>query len=206
MVKKVKKKKIIKIKPVKSKIKKIKVIKNSDKIKVIKKDSGLEESMKELEEDIDENKFVEFLQPSTKPTSTVLEKVQDAPQQIIRLEQDVSGVSSSEEVEEKKLDYSTNSSGANYDLRNEETENQGTGYQPNEIAGQPGRIDMENVGRDLRPAIRGVSPVNQEFQTTKNEEYVTQPKQLEKPSNSPHEQRKTEAQELESRMKKYEIR
>ena len=204
MAKKVKKRRIKK-KPSKKKIKDLPISKK--KILEVKHDeSRLEESMEEVEEGLDEDKFVEFLQSSTRSTAPVLEKVADAPQQVIRLEQDVSGVSSSEDVEEKKLDYSINSSKSNYDLRNEETENQGTNYQLSEIAGQPGRIDMENVGRDLRPAIRGVSPVNQEFQTTKSEEYVAQPRQLEKPSNSPHEQRKTEAQELESRMKKYEIR
>ena len=204
MTKKVKKRKIKK-KSFKKQIKDLPISKK--KVEELKEDkSGSEESMEEVEEGLDEDKFVEFLQSSTRSTAPVLEKVADAPQQVIRLEQDVSGVSSSEDVEEKKLDYSINSSKSNYDLRNEETENQGTNYQLSEIAGQPGRIDMENVGKDLHPAIREATPINPEFQRTESAEYVEAPRQLKRTTSSPLEQRKTEAQELESRMKKYEIR
>jgi|TARA_Y100000034_G_scaffold9386_1_gene10062 hypothetical protein len=206
MTKKVKKgeirKKKVTIKPIQKKIK-IKIIKSSDKIKELKRDkSGLKESIEELEEDFNENKFIGFLQPSTKSTTPVLERVADAPQQAIRLEQDIADVSTSEKTEENKLNYVMNSNESNYALRRE-----GTGYQSNEIATQPERINTETAGRNLRPAIRDADTINPGFQRTKSVEYVKQPGQLERTTpTSPHEQRKTEAHELESRMEKYESR
>jgi len=206
MAKKVKKgeirKKKITIKPIKKKIK-IKIIKSSDKIKELKRDkSGLKESIEEFEEDFNENKFVEFLQPSTKSTAPVLERVANAPQQVIRLEQDIADVSTSEKTEENKLNYVTNSNESTYALRRE-----GTGYQSNVVATQPERINAETAGRNLRPAIRDADTINPEFQRTESVEYVKQPGQLERTTpTSSHEQRKTEAYELESRMEKYESR
>lgn len=89
--------------------KKIKAIKSLDKVEELKKDkSGLEESMEELEEDFDENKFVEFLQPSTESTSPVLEKVASA-DDLANLEQGLAVVQSSGsgEKEQENINYST---------------------------------------------------------------------------------------------------
>ena len=202
MVKKRKKK--IKIKSFK---KKIKAINNSKKIIKVKSDeSKLEESMEELRESFDKNKFAEFLQPSTKSISPVLEKVADASEQIIPLEQSVSNLIS-DNSKDNQPDYIANSDNSNYNAGREETENQGDNYQSNGIAIQPEKINIETAGRNLGPAVREAPTISPEFQRTENIEYVKPSGQLERINpNSSLEQRKTEAQELESRMKKYEIR
>ena len=54
------------------------VARDSEVNKLKKDKAGLEESMEELEDDLDENKFAGFLKPLTESTSPVLEKVASA--------------------------------------------------------------------------------------------------------------------------------
>lgn len=180
------------------------------KKKIVKaeyKELKLEEPLGKLEENIDENKFVEFLQANVK-FSPVLKKVADVPRQAIPLEQGVANVVP-KNSKDNQPKYIVNSSESNYVVGGEETENQGVDYQLNQISAQPERINAETAGRDLHPLIRPAVPIRQEFSGTarKNSDYVVSPEQLERITPfSSLEKRKTEAQELESRMKKYEIR
>ena len=99
--KKVTKKKKSVIKEVKGKVK-IKEIKSSEKIKEIHDESELEE-ITELENEFEENKFLELLQ--TNSNSPVLEKIANV-EDITSLEKELGSVQTPKSGERDNLDYS----------------------------------------------------------------------------------------------------
>ena len=86
----------------------------------------LEEEIKETEEDIEDNKFVEFLQISTEPNPPVLEKIQHS-QEIATLEQNIISTPISQD-EKTQSDYAIDLNKPDYLEKNIETEQE---YQTN---------------------------------------------------------------------------
>jgi len=83
-------------------------------------ESGLEEEIEEEEETIDNQRFVEFLQPSTKTTSPVLERVETPQGEAPDLEQGISGVIGSKKEKEDERKYETISTSEDYQSVGEE--------------------------------------------------------------------------------------
>ncbi len=109
-------------------------------------ESELEEEIEETEENIDNNKFVEFLQISTEPGAPVLKKIQNA-QEIATLEQDIISTPISKE-EKIQTDYTPALNKPDYSEPNTETEQK---YQTNF---SPPVLEPVKISRELQ---------NQEF-------------------------------------------
>ena len=119
----------------------------------------LEEEIKETEEEIDDNKFVEFLQISTEPNAPVLNKMENS-QEIETLEQNIISTIISEK-EKTKNDYSIVPNTSDYSEQNIETEQE---YQTNS---SPQELEPIKVSKELRSqqlldpmAGRRISPQN----------------------------------------------
>jgi len=134
------------------------------------------------EETIDDNEFREFIQPSTQEfinmLSPVLEKV-EIPQQE-SLEQDVSSISTSTEKEdETPTKYDTGYIEPNYEnIKRESIKDE------NLLIKRPVPVNIEMVGRDLRPQIEQNFQINPEIQELRKsqgkleEDYIAKAEKL----------------------------
>jgi len=127
------------------------------------KESELEEEIEETEKNIDENKFIEFLQISTKPSAPVLEKIQNA-QEISTLEQDI--ISSPTHKEERiQIDYESSLNKPDYSEQNIEKEKKyQTNFSPPVLT--PVNISKELSNQEFIDPLAGkmISPQNDQNQ------------------------------------------
>jgi len=129
-------------------------------------ESGLEEEIEEEEETIDNQRFVEFLQPSTKTASPILERVETPQTEVPDLEQGVSEVIGFGKENEDEIKYKTISAGEDYQSVGEElkrVEDEGLLIKP--IT----RTSLETAGRDLRPPVEQHFVINPELQELRRE-------------------------------------
>ncbi len=165
------------------------------KEKEVKESSELEKEIEETEsqetnevlekiseETIDDNEFREFIQPSTQEfiniLSPFLEKV-ETPQQE-SLEQDVASISTStEKKDETPTKYDTGYIEPNYEsIKRESIKDE------NLLIKRPVPVNIEMVGRDLRPQIEQNFQINPEIQELRKsqgkleEDYIVKSEKL----------------------------
>ncbi|MFH1801460.1 MAG: hypothetical protein ABH804_01345 [archaeon] len=161
-------------------------------------EEDLEELLKELDSNIDENRFIEILNLSKKSTAPVLEEITgaQAPSPVF--------FRTKGEAEEERDEISYEPKGYN---AGEERK-----YEVNGIATtqqEVRRIDFQTVGTDIRnPHLTEISPSQQWFQKTKSSddyqanikpERISEAKPFDKPA--------SESDRLsEAKHKKYEVR
>ena len=151
-----------------------------------KEESGLEEEIEEEEETIDNQRFVEFLQPSTKTTAPVLKRVETPQEEVPDLEQGVSAVVEPRAKKEDERKYETISPNEDYQSVGEELKrvaDEGLLIRP--IT----RTSLETAGRDLRPPVEQHFVINPELQELRREigasekDYVVKAGKLDKSEN-----------------------
>lgn len=129
-------------------------------------ESGLEEELEEEEETIDNQRFVEFLQPSIETTAPVLERVETPQEEIPDLEQGVSTavMPKEERADEKK--YETIGPTEDYKSVGEELKR----VADERLLIKPiTRTSLETAGRDLRPPVEQHFVINPELQELRKE-------------------------------------
>jgi len=123
------------------------------------KESELEEEIGETEKNIDENKFIEFLQISTEPSAPVLKKIQDAPE-IATLEQDIISTPTHKE-ERTQTNYEISLNKPDYPEQDTKTEQKyQTNFSPPVLT--PANISEELPSQEFIDPLAGkmISPQN----------------------------------------------
>lgn len=156
--------------------------------KVENEESGLEEEIEQAEEIIDNERFVEFLQPSTETTAPVLKKIEMPQEEAPGLEQGVENVLIPREKKDDDKKYATEYIKEDYETVHEEPriENE------NILIKQPKTINIETVGRDLRPHVEQSFVINPELQELRQgaleRDYVAKTTALNRESKLPFQQ------------------
>lgn len=149
-------------------------------------ESKLEDKIEDTEDRIKDTEFHEFLKPSAESFSPVLERAETPSRE--SLEQDVGfGSISATEQEDQQIQYNPVNYDENY-TREPERDIGSSVEESRKIretfsVGQPAPINLETVGRDLRPQLRDVSLVNLESQELRKpqgtlEEKYVQPEKI----------------------------
>lgn len=149
-------------------------------------ESGLEEDIEEAEQEIEEDKFVEFMTPLIESSSATLNQVAVAPElRATDLEQDLSNVVGfQEEKKDEEKKYETQII-KDYDLVKEMPRS----HSEYLVVKQTTPINLERVGKDiLRPSFEQKFKINPELQELRSHQvpsrdYVVEARSIEKTEN-----------------------
>jgi len=199
MVKKVKKKRKEKKARIKKIKKKIKIREIKKKIEEIEPET-LEKETKQTEEAINKNQFQEFIQPSTKSFSPILEKASNMPKQE-SLEEDINSISTPTKEEDKKIEkYDTKK---DYDITKDYEFIKPTFLDKNMLLTQPIQQNKD-IRRDFQ--------INPKFQESEKDwenlekNYLVKTERTDKEFRNPFEDERERRQTRENLIGKYELK